>query len=51
LPDDDAIATDIARVLLRYGASATRANAYGASAIEAARNRGLDDAADLMEAS
>ena len=50
LPDDEGAAVDVARILLAHGADPTARNDRGQSAIDAARNRGLDEAADLMEA-
>ena len=50
LPDDEAAAADVARVLLDHGADPTVSDAQGRTAIAAARERGLDEAADLMEA-
>jgi ankyrin repeat protein len=49
LPDDDDIAVEVARILLRHGADPHAKNKNGQSAIDAARRRDLDDAADLME--
>lgn len=50
LPDDEAAAVDVARLLLAHGADATLRNPQGKTAAEVALARGLDDAADLMEA-
>jgi hypothetical protein len=50
LPDDDSLAADIVRVLLAHGADVTVRNPAGRTAAEAARLRGLDEAADLMKA-
>jgi ankyrin repeat protein len=50
LPDDLDVATAVARILLAHGADATRRNGKGRTAIDAARARDLDEAADLMEA-
>jgi ankyrin repeat protein len=49
LPDDDDKAVEVARILLRHGADPHAKNKNGQSAIDAARRRDLDDAADLME--
>jgi ankyrin repeat protein len=49
LPDDEDGALDMTAFLLERGADPTMANAAGVSAIEAARARGLLDAAELME--
>ncbi len=51
LPDDEDAAADVARVLLAHDADPATRNGQGLTAIDAARNRGLDEAADLMEAS
>lgn len=50
LPDDPDVATAVARILLAHGADARRKNGKGRTAIDAARARDLDEAADLMEA-
>ena len=50
LPGDEDVAADVARILLAYGADPTVRNEQGQSAIDVARSRGLDEAADLMEA-
>ena len=50
LPDEEDAAADVARLLLAYGADPTMRDKHGRSAIEAARTKGLDEAADLMEA-
>ncbi|HEX4736823.1 MAG TPA: ankyrin repeat domain-containing protein [Allosphingosinicella sp.] len=49
LPDDDPGAVEIAEVLLAHGADPRTRNRHGRTPAEAARARGLDDAADLME--
>ena len=49
LPDDDDKAVEVARILLRHGADPRTRNKSGQTAIDAARRRDLDDAADLME--
>jgi ankyrin repeat protein len=49
LPDDEDKAVDVARVLLRHGADPRTRNTSGRTAIDAARRRDLDKAADLME--
>ena len=50
LPDDEDQAAAVADVLLRHGADARLRNPQGKTPAEAARQRGLDDAADLIEA-
>ncbi len=49
LPDDEDDALDMAAFLLDHGANPTIVDADGISPIDAARARGLLDAADLME--
>lgn len=49
LPDDDDQAAAVAAILLRHGADPHMKNGKGETAIAAARRRGLDDAADVME--
>lgn len=49
LPDDDDKAVEVARILLRHGADPQTRNKNGQTAIDAARRRDLDDAAELME--
>jgi ankyrin repeat protein len=49
LPDDEHKAVDIARILLRRGADPRMRNKSGQTAIDAARRRDLDEAAELME--
>ncbi|HEX7850483.1 MAG TPA: ankyrin repeat domain-containing protein [Sphingomonas sp.] len=49
LPDDDDKAVEVARILLSHGADPRTRNKSGRTAIDAARRRDLDDAADLME--
>jgi ankyrin repeat protein len=49
LPDDEDKATDVARILLRHGADPGMRNKSGHTAIEAARRRDLDEAAEVME--
>ena len=51
LPDEDDQAAAVAAILLRHGADPRAENRKGETAIDAARQRGLDDAADLMEES
>ncbi len=48
LPDDEDTALVMARLLLSYGADPQARNGDGLTAEQAARNRGLLDAADLM---
>lgn len=49
LPDDEEAASETAGLLMRYGADPAMRNPAGQTAAEAARRRGLDEAADLME--
>lgn len=48
LPDDEDRAVDLAELLLSFGADPTVRNPLGQTPAEAARRRGLDDAADLL---
>ena len=48
LPDDEDDAVAITRLLLAHGADPTLTDSTGMTAERAARDRGLDDAADLM---
>lgn len=50
LPDDEDEAAAVAELLLRHGADPRLRNPQGKTAARAARQRGLDDAADLIEA-
>jgi ankyrin repeat protein len=50
LPNDEAKAVEVARLLLAHGADPTRCSKEGTTAAEAARLRGLDEAADLIAA-
>jgi len=50
LPDEERAAADVARLLLAHGADPMMCDKQGRTAIEAARTKGLDEAADLMEA-
>ncbi len=50
LPDDEEAAVEAVEILLRHGADPHARNAKGESAADAARKRGLYDAADLIEA-
>ena len=50
LPDDEEQAASVARLLLMRGADRTTHNLHGKTAAQAARLRGLDDAADVIEA-
>ncbi len=50
LPDEDEPAAEVVRVLLAYGADPAMRNPAGKTAADVARLRGLDEAADLMEA-
>jgi hypothetical protein len=49
LPDDDAVATGIAEVLVRRGADPAARNEAGLTAAAYALQRGLDEAADTIE--
>ena len=49
LPDDEDQAAEAARILMAYGADPTIRAANGRTAADAARARGLDDAAEVME--
>jgi uncharacterized protein len=51
LPDDDARALEIARLLLGLGADASIRDKEGHTAADRARTRGLDDVADLLSRS
>ena len=48
LPDDEDRAVDLVELLLSFGADPTCRNPLGQTPAEAARRRGLDDAADLL---
>lgn len=48
LPDDDAVAAEVAALLLRYGADRRARDGEGRTAEEAARFRGLDEAAVVI---
>jgi len=50
LPEDEEAAAAVAEMLLRHGADPALRNPQGKTAAEVARQRGLDDAADLIEA-
>lgn len=50
LPDDEALAVEAVRILLAHGADPSVRNDKGQTPAEHARLRGLDDAADLLEA-
>ncbi|MEA1651303.1 ankyrin repeat domain-containing protein [Nitrospirillum sp. BR 11164] len=49
LPDDPETAVEVAELLLSFGADPTFRNPLGQTPAEAARRRGLDDAADVIE--
>jgi len=49
LPEDEDAAAAVAEILLRYGANPTLRNPQGRTPADVARQRGLDDAADLIE--
>jgi len=49
LPEDEDAAAAVAEILLRYGADPALRNPQGRTAADVARQRGLDDAADLIE--
>jgi ankyrin repeat protein len=48
LPDDEERAVELAELLLSFGADPAFRNPLGQTPAEAARRRGLDDAADLL---
>lgn len=50
LPDDEAQAADMVALLLAHGADPALKNAQGETPAQAARKRGLDEAADLLRA-
>jgi len=50
LPDDEDAAVEAARILIAHGADPKVRDVKGRSAADAARGRGLDEAAELMEA-
>lgn len=50
LPDDEDAALEAAKILLQHGADPQVRSSKGDTAAQAARKRGLDDAADLIEA-
>lgn len=50
LPDDEERAADVVRILLAHGADPAARNPAGKTAADMARLRGLDEAADMMEA-
>jgi len=50
LPNDEALAAEAAELLLALGADPRTRNKAGETAAEAARKRGLTDAADIVEA-
>ena len=50
LPEDEDAAMAVADILLRHGADPALRNPQGKTAADVARQRGLDDAADLIEA-
>jgi hypothetical protein len=49
LPDDEDAAVEVARILLAHRANPRVRNAKGRNPADAARARGLDEAAELME--
>jgi ankyrin repeat protein len=49
LPDDDERALELAELLLSFGANPKARNPLGQTPADAARKRGLDDAADLLD--
>jgi ankyrin repeat protein len=51
LPDNDERAVELAELLLSFGADPAFRNPLGQTPAEAARKRGLDDAADLLSGS
>jgi len=50
LPEDEDAAMAVAEILLRHGADPTLRNPQGRTPADVARQRGLDDSADLIEA-
>jgi ankyrin repeat protein len=50
LPDNEDQAAEAARILMAYGADPSVVAANGRTPVDAARARGLDEAAELMEA-
>jgi uncharacterized protein len=50
LPDDEDGAAEVAAILLRHGADPLARNVKGDTAAQIARKRGLDDAAEVIEA-
>ena len=48
LPDEEGAAVDVAELLLSFGADPRVRNAAGLTPAEAARRRGLEDAAALL---
>jgi hypothetical protein len=50
LPDDEDQAAEVVRILLAHGADPAVRDAKGRTPADAARARGLDEAAELMEA-
>ena len=49
LPDDESKALEVAELLLSFGADATFRNKAGQTPAQAARRRGLDEVADVLE--
>jgi ankyrin repeat protein len=49
LPEDENEAAAVAEMLLNHGADPSTRNRHGRTAADVARQRGLDDAADLIE--
>jgi len=49
LPEDEDAAMAVAEILLRHGADPRLRNPQGKTPADVARQRGLDDAADLIE--
>jgi ankyrin repeat protein len=49
LPDDEDLAVEAARILIAHGADPTVRDAKGRKPADAARARGLDEAAELMD--
>jgi ankyrin repeat protein len=49
LPDDEDAAVEAADILLRHGANPGTRNKHGCTPVDAARTRGLDEAAELIE--
>jgi len=49
LPDDEDLALDVAALLLRHGADPRATNAKGEDAAQAARRKGMEEVAEMLE--